>query len=83
MDMATPQSETTVESSFAYRGRVVNLRVDTVRFFSGALGTREVVERSDCVCVVPVDGDDNVVLVKQYRKPAEAVLLEIPAGGVE
>ena len=61
----------------------MNLRVDTVRFPSGDLGTREVVEHSDCVCVVPVDGNGNVVLVKQYRKPAEEVLLEIPAGGVE
>ncbi|MEE9199461.1 MAG: NUDIX hydrolase, partial [Dehalococcoidia bacterium] len=26
---------------------------------------------------------DNVIFVRQYRKPAEEMLLEIPAGGIE
>ena len=30
-----------------------------------------------------VDEDDNVLLVKQYRKPVERELLEIPAGGID
>ena len=30
-----------------------------------------------------VDSEDNVLLVRQYRKPVERDLLEIPAGGVE
>jgi ADP-ribose pyrophosphatase len=33
--------------------------------------------------MVPLDDDGNVVMVRQYRKPAEEVLLEVPAGGVE
>lgn len=30
-----------------------------------------------------VDGDDQVLLVRQYRSPAEQVLLEIPAGTLD
>jgi ADP-ribose pyrophosphatase len=33
--------------------------------------------------VVPIDDNGNVVMVRQYRKPVEAALLEVPAGGVE
>lgn len=50
---------------------------------SGRQTTREVVEHSDCVAVVALGGDDNVLLVKQYRKAIEKELLEIPAGGIE
>ena len=50
---------------------------------SGRDATREIVEHSHAVCIVPIDDDGNVVLVRQYRKPAESALLEVPAGGVE
>ena len=81
--MTAPQNEPTVESRLAFRGKIVNVRVDTVQLPSGTLGTREVVEHSECVCVVPLDEQNNVVLVRQYRKPVEESLLEVPAGGVE
>ena len=45
--------------------------------------TREIVERSDCVAVVVIDADDNVLLVEQFREPVEKTLLEIPAGGID
>ena len=81
--MTAPQNEPTVESRLAFQGKIVNVRVDTVQLAPGTLGTREVVEHSDCVCVVPLDEGNNVVMVRQYRKPAEESLLEVPAGGVE
>jgi ADP-ribose pyrophosphatase len=81
--MAMIQPEPTVESTLVYEGRVVNLRVDTVRVANDRLATREIVEHSAAVCIVPVDDQENVVMVRQYRKPIEADLLEVPAGGVE
>ena len=75
--------EATLESKTVYQGKILNLRVDTVRLPTGRTATREITEHSDSICVVPLDDDGNVVLVRQYRKPAEASLLEVPAGGVE
>ena len=75
--------EKTLSSQLVYRGRVVKLRVDTVKLASGRETKREIVEHSDCVAIVAIDGDDNVLLVKQFRKPVEKELLEIPAGGLE
>ena len=81
--MSASQSEPTVESKLVFQGRIVNLRVDTVRLPTGRLTTREIAEHSDSVCMVPLDGQGNVLMVRQYRKPPEVQLLEVPAGGME
>jgi len=75
--------EETVSSQLIYEGRAVKLRVDTVRMPSGRETSREIVEHSDCVAIIAVDADDNVLLVNQFRKSVEKELLEIPAGGIE
>ncbi len=75
--------EPTVESKLVYEGRILDLRVDTVRLPSGRLTTREIAEHSDSVCMVPLDSQGNVLLVRQYRKSVESNLLEVPAGGID
>ena len=66
-----------------YHGRGVNMRVDTVEKASGRKTTREVVEHSDCIAVVALDEQDNVLLVRQFRHAVGKFLLEIPAGGID
>ena len=75
--------EKTLSSRLIYEGRAVRLRVDTVKKPDGRETTREIVEHSDCVAIIALDAQDNVLLVNQFRKPAEKELLEIPAGGIE
>ncbi|HEY55739.1 MAG TPA: NUDIX hydrolase [Dehalococcoidia bacterium] len=75
--------EETLSRRTVYEGRAVNLRVDTVRTVGGRETTREIVEHSDCVAVIAVDDEDNILLVSQFRKPIEKELLEIPAGGID
>ncbi len=75
--------EKTLSSQLIYEGRAVKLRVDTVQMPSGRETTREIVEHSDCVAIIAIDTDDNVLLVNQFRRPVEKELLEIPAGGIE
>jgi len=66
-----------------YKGRILKLRVDTVRTVDGRRSTREIVEHDPCIAVVAVDGEDNVLLVRQYRLATAKELLEIPAGGID
>jgi len=75
--------EKTLSSQLIYEGQVVKLRVDTVKMAGDRQTTREIIEHSDCVAIVAVDADDNILLVRQFRKPVEKELLEIPAGGIE
>jgi len=76
-------AEETLSSQLIYDGRAVKLRVDMVRMADGRKTSREIVEHSDCVAIVAIDADNNVLLVNQFRKPVERELLEIPAGGIE
>lgn len=79
----TPSPERTLASQRLYRGKVVNLRVDTVELPGGRLGKREVVEHAGGVVIVPIDDQDNVLFVRQYRLPVAETLLELPAGGAD
>ena len=76
-------TERTLESTFHYQGTILSLRKDEVELPNGRRTVREVVEHSDSVCMVPLDAEGNVLLVRQYRKPTESALLEVPAGGIE
>jgi len=82
-DDSASLDERVTASERVYLGRIMNVRVDTVELANGRVAAREVVEHSPVVAIVPIDGDGNVVLVRQYRLPAEQALLEIPAGGVD
>lgn len=75
--------EKTLKSRSIFKGRAFNVRVDTVINASGDQTTREIVEHPECVAVVPVDANGDILLVRQYRKAVEKDLLEIPAGGIE
>jgi ADP-ribose pyrophosphatase len=63
-----------------YDGRVLNLRVDEVRFENGTVGIREVVEHLGAAAIVPILKGGEVILVRQYRYSIGSDLLEIPAG---
>ena len=76
-------SEHTLSTQRIYSGRVVGLRIDTVRMPDGAVSQREIVEHGEAVVMVPIDAEGRVLLVRQYRKPIETSLLELPAGGLE
>ena len=75
--------EKKLSSQQIYKGRAVELHMDAVEKPSGEKTTREVVDHADCVAVVALDGQDNVLLVRQFRYPVKKTLLEIPAGGIE
>lgn len=78
-----PDNEPTISSEHIFSGRIIDVRVDTVQLQNGRRSTREIVDHAPSICVVPVDSDGNVLMVRQYRKPTGDFLLEVPAGGIE
>lgn len=76
-------AEETLSSEVVFDGRAIKVRVDTVRTSDGRQTTREIIEHSPVIVVVAVDADDNILLVKQYRRAIDKELLEIPAGGID
>ncbi len=78
-----PGEEVTIDSRVDYRGRLLTVRTDRVRLPGGGETNREIVVHRGAVAIVAIDTDGSVLLVRQYRKPAEASLLEVPAGTLE
>jgi 8-oxo-dGTP pyrophosphatase MutT (NUDIX family) len=68
------------QSSILARGHIVTVRSDSVELPDGALMTREVVEHPGAVAVLALDDAERVLMIRQYRHPAGAMLWEIPAG---
>lgn len=77
------KSEYLINSEFVYEGRAVSVRVDRVRKRNGLETTREIVRHRDCIVALPLDKDNNVLLVRQYRRAVDKVLLELPAGSID
>jgi ADP-ribose pyrophosphatase len=74
---------TVVKHEEIYRGRVVDLVVDTVRMPSGRDAVREVVKHPGGVVAVPVLEDGRLLLIRQFRYPLQKYILEFPAGKLD
>lgn len=73
-------TEKQLSAEYRFKGRVINLRVDSVMLPNGKTSSREVVEHPGGVCVAALTEDDEIVFVRQYRYPYFEETLEIPAG---
>jgi ADP-ribose pyrophosphatase len=76
-------AEKVLKSKYIFKGRAVNLRVDSVITSDGRRTTREIIEHPGVVAVVALDADNNVLLVRQYRSAIKKDLLEIVAGSID
>lgn len=63
-----------------HRGHAIEVTVGTFEGPDGRRFTRDVVHHVGAVGVLPLHDDGTVTLVRQYRAPIDADLLEIPAG---
>ena len=67
-----------------YDGKVVNLRVDTLRdAHTGKPRDAEVVEHAEAVVVIVQPRPGEMLLVRQYRHPLARENWEVVAGGME
>lgn len=71
-----------LSSEEIYKGRVFDIRIDTIREGDVEYQREVVVHRGSAV-IVPVFYDGTVALVRQYRHAAGKYMLEIPAGSLE
>jgi ADP-ribose pyrophosphatase len=66
-----------------FEGRIFDVERDRLREEDGSEIVREVVRHPGGAGILPLHADGRVTLVRQYRHPARAELLEIPAGRIE
>ncbi len=71
--------EKTLKSERIYEGHILNLRKDTVTVINGE-SEREIVEHNGGAVIAAIKDDGKIVMVRQYRKAAGRIMLELPAG---
>jgi ADP-ribose pyrophosphatase len=74
--------ERTVNSRRVFDGRLIAVRVDEVELADGRRTRREIVEHPGAVVIAAWDGE-RLATVRQWRHPAGAELLELPAGTLD
>jgi len=75
--------EKTLSSTYIYQGKIINLRQDKVKLPDGRETIREIVEHPGAVVILALTDDNKIVMIRQFRKPVDEVLWELPAGKVE
>lgn len=77
----TPASYPVSSSELVYRsGHVIDVRREQVQMPTGDVAMRDVVQHPGAVAVIPVDEQDRLLLLRQYRHPVRHLLWETPAG---
>lgn len=66
-----------------YRGKFLDLQIDRVELPNGRIADMEVVRHPGASAMVPITGDGNVLLVRQFRYAVGGWLLEVPAGKLD
>lgn len=76
-------TEKTLDSKTVFDGRILKIMVDSIELPNGHTSTREVVGHPGGVCIAPLDEENNLYFVRQYRYPYHEEVLELPAGKLE
>lgn len=75
--------ERVVGSEVIYRGRYMVLEKDAIVRPDGSDSSRDIVIHPGAVVVAPLDTDDRLLLVVQYRLAGNGAMLELPAGTLD
>jgi ADP-ribose pyrophosphatase len=75
--------EKTIHKEEIFKGKVIDVYVEDVELPNGKTSKREIVKHPGAVAIIPITDEGKLVLVRQYRKALERVLVEIPAGKLE
>lgn len=72
-----------IKSEITYEGRAFSVRRDDLRTPGGNTVKYDIIEHIGSVIIVPVDENNQMYFVRQYRHAAQTDLLELPAGTLE
>lgn len=81
--MSDKFEEKTIRRETIYNGKIIDVVVDDVLVPNGKMAKRELVFHHGGVGILAITKEEKMILVKQFRKPLEKSILEIPAGKIE
>ncbi len=72
-----------ISSKTIFEGKLFSIQQDELRMPNGKTTKYDIIEHHGSVVVIPVDGEGNLLFVRQYRHAAKDDLLELPAGTLD
>ena len=75
--------ERTVSTENIFKGRIIDVKLHKVMMPNGETAEREIVGHPGGVGIVALTNDGKMILVRQFRKPLEKAIYEIPAGKLD
>ncbi|MEH7388225.1 NUDIX hydrolase [Bacillus sp. JJ1521] len=75
--------EKTISREVLYEGKIIDLHIEEVELPNGNTSKRELIKHPGAVAILALTDDQKLVMVQQYRKALEKVIIEIPAGKLE
>jgi len=72
-----------VKQRRVYQGRSITVYAEEVELPNGAVATLDIVRHPGASCVVPIEADGRVLLIRQYRHAAGGTIWEVPAGKLD
>ncbi len=75
--------EKTLSEKLIYKGRILDLIVKEVLMPDGKKATRETIDHGGVIAVIPFLKNGKIIMVRQFRKAAEKMTLEVPAGRMD
>jgi nudix-type nucleoside diphosphatase (YffH/AdpP family) len=69
-----------IKSEVLLQGRTFKVRRDTLKTPAGRETRLEIIDHGGSVAVLPIDEENHLLFVRQYRHAAGSDLLELPAG---
>ena len=81
---ATPHlTETQIEGSQVFLGKLLDVRCDRVALPDGKESTREYIVHQGAAVIIPLLDNGDLLFERQYRYPLGRALLELPAGKID
>jgi len=76
-------AEETISTKEVYKGNIIDLNLVTVKLPNGKESTREIVIHPGASVIIPIAQNGDLYMVRQFRKPLEREMLELPAGKLD
>ncbi len=83
MNTAKELVEQKLSSKEVFKGKLLHVFYDEVRLPNKEVGTREWIKHPGACAVVPVFGNGDIMLIRQFRYPMRQIFWEVPAGKID
>lgn len=71
-----------IKRELSHKGRIIDFYSDTIIIDKEKQVVFDYIDHKGASAMVAVDGDGNILMVRQYRNAIDSYTLEIPAGGL-